>query len=256
MQDLKVALVQCSQHWENKEANLLMYAKWFDKLPSNIDLVLLPEMFQTGFTMNVDLAEDWASSSSLTWLKQMAAKHQLGIYTSLLIRDSCKVYNRGVFIDSEMNVNVYDKRKCFGLAGEDQVIQAGNSEQIVEFKGWKIALQICYDLRFPEIMRNGMMTDQCRYDVLAFVANWPAKRVLHWESLLRARAIENQCYVLGNNRVGEDKNGHLYSGSSMMVDPLGNEMKAKDHQEELLLIDLQANHLKQVRAQLPFLQDI
>jgi predicted amidohydrolase len=202
MQDLRVVLVQADQLWEDKEGNFRNYNRLFGDI-EGVDLIVLPEMFHTGFSMNPSvLAETMDDSSGLIWLKMKAKEKNCALYTSLIISDKGNYYNRGVFVYPTGEVSTYDKRKCFGLAGEDKVFTAGQKQAIVEFRGWKIQLQICYDLRFPEISRNKINSNLSpNYDVLVYVANWPEKRRIHWQTLLTARAIENQSYVIGVNRV-------------------------------------------------------
>lgn len=256
MQDLKVVLVQANQLWEDKEGNF----RNFDRLLADIekvDLIVLPEMFHTGFSMNPSfLAETMDDSSGLTWLKMKAKEKNAAFYTSLIISDKGNYYNRGVFVYPTGEVLTYDKRKCFGLAGEDKVFTAGQKETIVQFRGWKIQLQICYDLRFPEISRNKINSNHLpNYDVLVYVANWPEKRKVHWQTLLTARAIENQSYVIGVNRVGTDGKGLIYSGDSMVSDALGQIESISSNTEEIRQIIFSMDNLKQIRSDLPFLKD-
>jgi omega-amidase len=258
MQDLNVTLVQIDQIWEDKQANLSKYHEVFSKLNST-DLIVLPEMFHTGFSMNVsELAEEWKKSSGLNFLKNWATKLNSAFYTSLIIQDDKNFFNRGVFVFPDGSIEFYDKRKSFGLGGEDQFYKAGNQEKIVEYKGWKINLQICYDLRFPELIRNRLEKNhEPAYDVLIYVANWPEKRIAHWNALLRARAIENQCYVLAVNRVGKDGNNLVYSGNSSIIDALGENLAESNLEMETISTkNLSKNNLLEIRKNLPFLKDI
>jgi predicted amidohydrolase len=258
MQDLNVTLVQIDQIWEDKQANLSKYHEVFSKLNST-DLIVLPEMFHTGFSMNVsELAEEWKKSSGLNFLKNWATKLNSAFYTSLIIQDDKNFFNRGVFVFPDGSIEFYDKRKSFGLGGEDQFYKAGNQEKIVEYKGWKINLQICYDLRFPELIRNRLEKNhEPAYDVLIYVANWPEKRIAHWNALLRARAIENQCYVLAVNRVGKDGNNLVYSGNSSIIDALGENLAESNLEIETISTkNLSKNNLLEIRKNLPFLKDI
>lgn len=254
MQDLNIALVQADQHWEAKTANIAKYESLLATI-DGMDILLLPEMCTTGFTMNAgDLAEDFSNSSSLNWLKKLAESKNSAVYTSLIIQDSGKFRNRGLFIEPNGNVHIYDKRKSFGLAGEDRVFTAGTTEKIVSFRGWNIQLQICYDLRFPEIVRNRIANEHPAYDLILYTANWPAKRSHHWKTLLTARAIENQCFVAAVNRIGEDGKGLTYSGDSTVIDPLGETMLHLSS-EQVEIIKLTKEKLHSVREQLPFLKD-
>lgn len=258
MQDLTIALAQFDQIWEDKKNNLKQLDDLLRNLPQNTDLLLLPEMFHTAFTMNGEvLAETMEDSLALNWLKQLAKEKNTAIYTSFIARDSGLLYNRGVFVEPDGNFHLYDKRKTFGLAGENEVYASGNKEQIVTWKGWKINLQICYDLRFPENIRNGISDDgNPRYDLLLYVANWPERRALHWKTLLQARAIENQCFVAGLNRVGTDANGLTYSGDSNVYSALGEPLiPSKPGYTGLLFATLSYTALNETRLKLPFLLD-
>lgn len=256
MQDLKVALVQANQIWENKEANLNHYSALLKDI-SDIDLILLPEMFHTGFTMNASLlAETMENSIGIEWLKKKAREKNSAIYTSLIIEEGLRFFNRGVFITPNGSLTVYDKRKTFGLAGEDKVFTAGSNEVIVEYMDWKLQLQICYDLRFPEIIRNRIEPNQlAAYDVILYVANWPQRRNVHWKTLLKARAIENQSYVIGVNRVGIDSNDLTYSGDTVCIDALGDEVNCIPSMEEVKIVILSRKNLTSTREVLPFLKD-
>ncbi|MBL4863182.1 MAG: nitrilase family protein [Crocinitomicaceae bacterium] len=255
MQDLKLTLVQADQIWEDKNANFKNYERLLTGIES--DLIILPEMFQTGFSMNTEhLSEAFSASESIAWLQQMAKKLNAAFYTSLMIKEGDNVFNRGVFVQPDGQVLHYDKRKTFSLAGEDKFIQRGNKETIVDYKNWKIQLQVCYDLRFPEIVRNRIESNQKpAYDLILYVANWPEKRALHWSSLLKARAIENQCYVVGVNRVGIDNNTFSYSGNSMIVNALGKCEELTPHKEHIKTVALNFEELNELRETLPFLID-
>lgn len=254
MRDLTITLVQADQVWEDIQANLHHYESLISKIDST-DLIVLPEMFQTAFSMNTSLAEKM-NGPSISWLKKTAAEKDCAIYTSLMISEGNTVYNRGVFVLPSGDLTTYDKRKTFGLAKESDHITAGNEERIVSWKGWNIQLQICYDLRFPEISRNRILENgTAAYDLILYVANWPEKRSSHWNALLKSRAIENQCYIAGVNRIGVDDNGFSYSGDSKIIDSLG--------VETILPIGIEAceSHLIykyklfEIRKGLPFLID-
>ena len=256
MQDLRIALVQAHQVWEDKNANLAHFSGLLAET-EQVDLILLPEMFQTGFSMNAEqLAEEMSDSVSIKWLKDLASKKNAAIYTSMIVREHGKFFNRGLFVEPNGTITVYDKRKTFGLAGEDLTYSAGAEERIVHFKGWNLQLQICYDLRFPEIVRNRIASNQSpAYDVILYIANWPARRNEHWKALLKARAIENQSYVVGVNRVGEDANGLSYSGDSVVVDTLGAVNFCEPGNEEVKIVTLLNENLSSTRELLPFLKD-
>ena len=257
MQDLNVTLIQLNQIWEDKKANYNKYETIFSQL-KNTDLVILPEMFHTGFSMSVGLlAEDWENSEGVDFLKNWSSKLNCAIYTSLIIQEEQKFFNRGVFVSPDGKANYYDKRKSFGLGGEDKFYTAGAKEVIVDWRGWKINLQICYDLRFPELIRNRLIDAVPAYDVLVYVANWPEKRIAHWKTLLNARAIENQCYVLGVNRVGIDGKDLVYNGGSKAINSLGKTIGSlSQNQEGFIQVNLDKTVLESTRFQLPFLKDI
>lgn len=255
MRDLRITLVQANQIWEDKQANV----HHFEQLISGVstDLIVFPEMFHTGFSMNPEkLAEKMTDSQGIAWLKKIAAQKNAACYTSLIIEENNCFYNRGVFVEPTGKITVYDKRKCFGLAGEDLIFTAGNNASIVAYNGWKINLQICYDLRFPEISRNEIKDETALYDVLIYVANWPERRKHHWNSLLVARAIENQCFVVGVNRVGTDANALSYSGNSVVVNALGEaEAKTNENTEQIVTTTISKESLTETREKLPFLKD-
>jgi predicted amidohydrolase len=255
MSDLKITLVQADQKWEDKLANLANY----DQLLLNVetDLIVLPEMFHTGFSMNVnELFETNEKGVGIEWLLKTSKEKNAAIYTSLIIKENESFYNRGVFVEPSGKITTYDKRKSFGLAKEDLFFTAGTGSTIVNYKGVKIQLQICYDLRFPEIVRNEINSNgEPMYDLICYVANWPEKRALHWKTLLQARAIENQCYVAGVNRVGIDANNLVYSGDCTFTDALGNKQALKNNLEEIATFVINLTDLNKIREMLPFLND-
>ena len=206
--------------------------------------------------MNTNLADEWTDNKALNVLKEWSSQSNSAIYTSLMVRENNQFYNRGVFVEPSGKVSTYNKRRSFGLGGEDQIFTEGTTETIVEYKGWKINMQICYDLRFPELIRNRIEGNgQSAYDVLLYVANWPKKRVLHWSTLLQARAIENQCYTVGVNRVGIDGNEIVYPGASVVHNGLGATLLEMDNQEAVRKCTLSWTEIQELRIQLPFLKD-
>lgn len=254
MRDLTVTLVQADQIWENVQANLDHYESLLSTIEST-DLIVLPEMFQTAFSMNTSLAEKM-TGPSVSWLKKMAAEKDSAFYTSLMISEDNAFYNRGMFVFPSGEFKTYDKRKTFGLAKENEHFTAGTQEQIVSWKGWNIQLQICYDLRFPEISRNRILENgKAAYDLMIYVANWPEKRSSHWNALLKARAIENQCYVVGVNRVGTDVHDFTYSGDSKVIDCLGVETALENRTESCASLVVNREELNRIREMLPFLSD-
>ncbi|NVK64226.1 MAG: nitrilase family protein [Flavobacteriales bacterium] len=254
MQDLTLTLVQADQIWEDVQANLNHYEEILSSAEKS-DIIVLPEMFQTAFSMNTSLAESM-SGPSIKWLKKMAADKQSAFYTSLMISENDQFFNRGVFVFPSGEIVHYDKRKSFGLAKENVYFTAGSDEKIVSWKGWNIQLQICYDLRFPEICRNRIKENgEAAYDLMLYVANWPEKRSIHWKALLTARAIENQTYVAGINRVGTDANNFSYSGDSKLVNALGEESLLPVHLECCQSFVISKTNLQRIREMLPFLSD-
>ncbi len=255
MQNLNIGLLQFDQAWEDKSLN---YQKIRSLLSSDVqlDLLLLPEMFNTGFSMNTSQGESMEDSKSINFLKTLSSELDCAIFTSLIISEGKKHFNRGVFIDTNQNIQLYDKRKTFGLAGEDKVFTAGDVPTLVEFKGWRINLQICYDLRFPELTANRLLPDgNSKFDMILYVANWPEKRQEHWNTLLKARAIENQSFVIACNRVGIDFNKITYSGGSCVINAVGTVISKESSQEELILTSINKSKLHEIRTQLPFLRD-
>lgn len=254
MQDLHITLVQADQIWENKEANLKLYEELLKEVQKT-DLILLPEMFHTAFTMNsAALAEKMDDSIGISWLKKQAEEKNAAFYTSLIVEENGNYYNRGVFIEPTGKIHTYDKRNLFALAQEDQYFSPGTEETIVNYLGWKINLQICYDLRFPENCRNYMKDGTPHYDLLLYVANWPEKRITHWEALLTARAIENQCYVAGVNRVGTDEKTLNYNGKSKIINILGELISNHDMNNIVISKMISYIELANQRKQLPFLR--
>lgn len=254
MFDLRITIVQFDQIWEDISANYATIERLLQKLPET-DVIVLPEMFHTGFSMNTNLAEEWNNNEALAMLSNWSKKYNAAIYTSFMVRDKQQFFNRGVFVEPSSKVTYYDKRRSFGLGGEDKVFTEGIHETIVEFKGWKFNLQICYDLRFPELIRNRISTTEPAYDVLLYVANWPSKRAFHWKTLLQARAIENQCYTIGVNRIGIDGNDLRYSGSSAIYNGLGETLVELNDQESVQTVTLSKSDIQNLRIQLPFLKD-
>ena len=255
MQDLKIALLQFDQVWENRLANWEKIESFLTTLKP-VDLLILPEMFDTGFSMNISMAEEWGNDNpSIRFLRKISTQNHAAIYTSLMVKHEGNYCNRGVFIEPNGTTKIYDKRKAFGLGGEDQHYTPGNSETIVNYLGWNLNLQICYDLRFPELIRNRIINEKAAYDVLIYVANWPEKRVEHWKTLLKARAIENQCYVIGANRIGVDENKLQYNGNSLIYDALGKEINPANSLEGIVYSNLNYSELQTIRNNLPFLKD-
>lgn len=217
MQDLKVTLIQTEQIWENISANLSEFDRKLDAIQEETDLIILPEMFSTGFSMNAsELAEDM-DGSAVSWLLNQSEKRNVDITGSVIIKCRNHYYNRLIWASPDRSIKHYDKKHLFRMSGEEKIYHEGNTTLTVELHGWRIRPFICYDLRFPAWTRNS----DTPYDVALFTANWPAVRVNQWKTLLQARAIENQSYVIGVNRIGKDGNDIVYNGYSSVIDPLG-----------------------------------
>ncbi|MEE8398671.1 MAG: amidohydrolase [Desulfobacterales bacterium] len=217
MQDLKVTVIQTELFWEDIDANIDLFDKKINDITEDTDLIVLPEMFSTGFTMNAAEYAQTADGSAVAWIKAKASEKNADITGSVIIEDRGRYYNRLFWAKPDGALCTYDKEHLFRLAGEEKVYSASHKKITVDVKGWKIRPFICYDLRFPIWTRN----IEPLYDVAVFIANWPKKRSAHWRLLLQARAVENQCYVIGVNRVGEDGNGYPHSGDSAIIDAQG-----------------------------------
>ena len=231
MNNLRITLCQVDIEWQSKEANLNRYSELISGLKGKTDLVIFPETFTTGFSMDVpELAEEM-NGPTVTWMKDQAAKLDVSVVASLLCRDGEKLYNRFVWARPNGTVEHYDKRHLFSFAKEDKHFSVGKERKIITQADWQFMPQVCYDLRFPVFSRN---TSKNRYDVLIYVANWPFARASAWKSLLIARAHENQCYVIGVNRVGKDGSGIEYIGGSMTVSPKGEVLSSLEGENEML----------------------
>lgn len=254
MSSLHISLIQTKLFWEDKTANLLMLEEKINSISQKTEIVVLPEMFSTGFSMNPSSLAEKMDGPTIEWMKKMAAEKKIILTGSLIIQENNQFFNRLLWVLPNGTIGHYDKRHRFAFAGEDQHYSNGHKRLIAQVKGWKINLQICYDLRFPVWARQ-QSDDEPEYDVLLYVANWPERRSHAWKTLLTARAIENQAYVVGVNRVGEDGNGIYHSGNSMVVDPLGEVLYHKEHEEDIFTIILEKNTLTEIRNKFPFWKD-
>ena len=248
---LKVAGLQTDLFWENSDKNIQLFSQLINKLDTTVDLILLPEMFTSGFTMNASLVAETMSGKTVDWMLKTAKAKQAAICGTIVIKENNNFYNRFVFVHPNGKIDSYNKRHSFTLAGENEVYTCGHERSIINYCGWKICPQICYDLRFPVWSRN---TEN--YDLLIYLANWPVTRIKAWDTLLKARAIENMSYTIGVNRVGKDDNNYAYSGNSLIVDYLGGELaKIKDYSSGILIANLDYNKQQQIREKLGFLKD-
>ena len=247
---MKVAIIQSSLSWEKPEANRSAFQEKINDIKEEVDLVILPEMFTTGFTMNPISVAESMDGETVFWLKSIAKKRNCAIVGSVVITENENYFNRCLFVLPSGEVNTYDKRHLFTFAGEDQNYKAGKSKTIVHFRGFKICPLICYDLRFPVFSRN---TEA--YDLLLYVANWPEIRINAWDVLLRARSVENQCFTIGVNRIGSDQNQLMYNGHSQAIDLLGNYLLEPQQGEGVFIITLEKNEMLKTREKLDFLSD-
>lgn len=259
MSTLTVTLIQANLAWEDKKANLEMLENKILSITDKTEIIILPEMFNTGFSMRpVQLAETM-EGETVQWMKRIAAQKKVILTGSLIIavegKRSTEYFNRLVWMLPNGQYGFYDKRHRFAYGGEDKEFAAGTKRLIASVKGWKINLLVCYDLRFPVWARQQSQDDEAEYDVLIYVANWPERRSHAWKTLLQARAIENQSYVIGVNRVGDDGHGVHHSGDSMVVDAMGEVLYHKAEAEDIFTITLQRDALDTVRGKLPFLKD-
>lgn len=248
---LHITLIQPDIVWENKAANLAHYSSLMDSISGPRHLVVLPEMFSTGFSMAPERLAEEMSGPTVGWMKDMARKHRCILAGSLIIAEDGKYYNRLLWVQPDGAVMHYDKRHLFAHASEDAHYSPGETRVIAQVNGWRVNLMVCYDLRFPVWARNR----EAEYDVLLYVANWPEARSHAWRSLLVARAIENQCYVVGVNRVGTDPKGNNYSGDSSLIGPLGDILWQQAQSEVVQTVTLERAVLDDVRTRLPFLKD-
>lgn len=248
-QQLNIALVQSHLLWENPKANREAFSKKIASIQEDVDLIVLPEMFSTGFTMSPENIEVLEGGNTVNWMQQQAKKSNAAIVGSIVFTENNQNFNRLFFVYPNGEYKSYDKKHTFTLAGEDKVYKAGNNKLIADYKGYKICPLVCYDLRFPVWARN--VED---YDVLIYVANWPKPRIAAWDTLLKARAIENMSYCIGVNRIGLDGLGYEYSGHSAVYDVLGNQITYSE-KEEILYAILDKKHIDSTRNKLKFLED-
>lgn len=278
MSTLTITTIQSSLHWEDKTANLQMLGEKINSIQEKTEVVILPEMFSTGFSMKPEILAEKMDGPTVAWMKKTAADKRIVLTGSVIIEEEGHYYNRLIWMLPNGQYGYYDKRHLFAYAGEHEHYSPGQKRLIASVKGWKINLLVCYDLRFPVWSRQQVtsttLSDLAKpfdsaqgqapaqgvpgtveYDLLVYVANWPERRNHAWKTLLQARAIENQCFVAGVNRVGNDGNNIYHSGDSMVVNAMGEVLYTKAHEEEIFTITLQKDVLDETRAKLPFLKD-
>ncbi len=254
MSSLTVTLIQSDMHWEDKAANISMFTDKINSIEEKTEIIILPEMFTTGFSMQPEKFAEEMNGQTLQWLKNVSAQKKAIITGSFIIKEKGQYFNRLIWMLPDGNLGLYDKRHLFAYADEEKHYVAGSKRLIASVKGWRINLQICYDLRFPVWSRQ-QIKDEPEFDVLVYVANWPERRSNAWKTLLQARAIENQCYVIGVNRVGMDGKENYHSGDSMVVSPLGDLLYHNYNEEHIATITLHKHELDTVRTKLPFWKD-
>ncbi len=248
---LEVAMVQANLVWESPQQNRKMLTEQLAKMKPSVDLIVFPELFTTGFTMRAAEFAEPMDGKTIQWMQHWAKEKNAALIGSVIIAENNNYYNRCLFVYPSGKVLFYDKKHAFSLAGEDRVYTSGQRKEVMSLKGWKICPLICYDLRFPVWARNVE-----NYDVLIYVANWPVSRITAWNTLLKARAIENMCYTIGVNRVGIDGNDHAYSGHSMAHDFLGKPLlSVSENEVKTYYLTLDKQALEVSKRKLNFLQD-
>jgi omega-amidase len=256
MPALSFTLIQTQLHWENKDANLRMLEQKINAIREQAHIVVLPEMFSTGFSMKSGQLAETMDGNTVQWMKRVAASKKIILTGSVIIEEDGNRFNRLIWMLPNGQHGYYDKRHLFAYGEEDKHYSPGTQRLIASVNGWKINLMVCYDLRFPVWARQQFDEEgNFEYDVLVYVANWPERRNTAWKSLLRARAIENQCYVVGVNRVGNDGNEVYHSGDSMVIDPLGEVLYEKAHVEDVFTIEIDKEHLNGIRDKFQFWRD-
>jgi omega-amidase len=271
MSSLTITTIQTSVQWEDKRANLKRLEERILAIPEPTELVVLPEMFSTGFSMRPEVLAERMDGPTLAWMQETAARKKIILTGSIIVEEEDNYYNRLIWMLPNGQYGYYDKRHRFAYAGENEHYTAGHKRLIASVKGWKVLLLVCYDLRFPvwsrqTPRREGEAGDpgpgagaatvtELEYDLLLYVANWPERRAHAWKTLLQARAIENQCFVAGVNRIGDDGNDIYHSGDTMIIDPLGETLYYAAAREEVFTLTLRKDELVRVRQRFPFWQD-
>lgn len=244
-----IGTLQFDVQWENPYENIALISRHLAEAP-DMDLLILPEMFNSGFSMNARRIAEPMNGPTVKAMRSWSAVYNMGTCGSLAIQENGYFYNRFIFVDPDGNLRYYDKKQLFSLAGEQEAYKSGAEHKVFSFRGVRVCPQICYDLRFPEWQRAALP-----YDLLIFVASWPETRRMAWKTLLQARAIENQCFVIGVNRIGADQNNLKYAGDSMVIDPEGKVMYDADDRNELLVHNVDFSSAQNFRLKFPFLDD-
>ncbi len=247
---MKIAFIQSSLVWENPAENRTYFEEKINQISDKIDLIILPEMFTSGFTMNPKSVAETMDGDTIKWLQSIVSKKNCAITGSLIISENNHFYNRLVFVFPDGKIDFYDKKHLFTLAGENKTYTAGNHKKVINYNGFKICPLICYDLRFPVFARNNV-----DYDLLIYVANWPKVRINAWNALLKARAIENMSYAIGVNRIGTDNNNLEYNGQSQVVDYMGINLIEPQEIEGVFITSLDKKQQDDARTKFNFLND-
>jgi predicted amidohydrolase len=249
---LNIGIIQTKLFWQDKPSNLIWFEEKIDKLSGNPDIIVLPEMFNTGFSMDSEGLSENMNGKTIKWMKKISAEKNSAIVGSLIIKENECYFNRLIWMNPDGSFEYYDKRHLFRMANEHENFSQGKKRLIVDYKGWKICPMICYDLRFPVWSRNSLKNDTYEYDLLIYIANWPERRVHAWQSLLPARAIENQAYVIGVNRIGLDGNNTKYSGDSIALNYLGEKIsKIERFGDGTEIVELDKSNLEKFRKDFP-----
>lgn len=254
-QNLSITLIQSELHWQSIDANLAMFEEKIWQIGAPTDVILLPEMFNTGFTMEVKGVAEHSNGNTFRWMKQMAAQTKALMIGSFIVNDQGSFYNRLFWVEPDGDFAYYDKRHLFRMADEHHYFTMGKERLVKSWKGWKICPLVCYDLRFPVWSRNTLKDGEPEYDLLIYIANWPEARVSAWSSLLTGRAVENLAYVAGVNRVGKDGNDISYNGCSAVIDPKGETLWAQENNEVIKTVILDSNFLRDFRKKFPAMLD-
>ncbi len=249
-EELRIAWIQYDIKWHNAAQNLVYLTEKISDIQGQVDLIVLPEMFNTGFTIDVETQAETIDGQTIQWMKSISSNTGIAMAGSISLTENGKYFNSFLFIHNGEIIHRYDKKHLFGYGGECEHYTHGNSNEILEWKGWKIAMLVCYDVRFPLWCRIGAESD-----LMLFVASFPTTRAYAWRQLLIARAIENQCYVLGVNRTGKDGKGIHYDGNSILISPLGEKIIQCGNAQQEHLISISRNTVKSVRRKYPFLKD-
>lgn len=257
--NLTVTIIQTDLTWENKPKNLTHFSEKIDAISTKTDLIILPEMFSTGFSMNAKNLAETMQGETMAWLKQQANKKNAVLVASFIVKENNKYFNRLIWMQPNGEHYYYDKKHLFTMAGEHKSFSAGSHRLVVHYKGWRICPLICYDLRFPVWSRNisfDASKTNNEFDCLIYIASWPKTRISHWDKLLEARAIENQCYVVGVNRIGIDENKLVYSGNSAVINPKGEKISTTlPNIESVETIFLSLDELNEYRLKFPVIDD-